>query len=84
MNKNLVDKILASVDSLTKQNSKTFRLNSDIDFLINGKLVKGKTKSNLIPAKYPDTGVYIDVLANGKMYLCKRNQNENNFFAIIN
>lgn len=60
------------------------RINSNIDFYIGKKRLKGKVKSNFHEGKYPDTASYIDVAANGKTYLCRFNSEQNKFIAIIN
>ena len=63
---------------------KNVPINSNIDFYIGKKLVKGKTKSSLIKSKDARDESYIDVNANGKTYLCKFDHNRNKFYAVIN
>lgn len=62
---------------------KNIRINSNIDFYIGGKLVKGKARSSIHGGKYPDISKYIDVFANGKTYLCRFDGGQNKFVAII-
>ena len=80
-----IDRIKAFADKITFKGSNipNLRINSKIDFYINGKLVKGKTKSTVIMDKGAYGGFYVDVIANSKTYLCCYDVKEEKFNAII-
>lgn len=73
--KKIADRLL-SATCRDGQKYKNIRINSNIDFYIDGKRVKGKTRSCI------HEGKYIDVFANGKTYLCRFDPQKNKFIAI--